>query len=318
MKDPTIKKIFCGAYFNLIFKENGQLFFFGNYDYNYNGENVEATQPKLLLEDTKIKEIYCGGDFFLLLKEDGELIGFGKNEYSQLSVQDLVGNSVHSNILITKNEDIVDVSCGYYHTLFSTKNGDLFGFGSNERGELVESNEYNQSLGVTLITNDPSIKHFICGFARSLIYKQNGDLIVMGDNYLSDFEKLDVDKESIQFPFLLMNSPNIVSIHCAFQHTFIYLQNGDLYAFGDTSDGRLSRKFEHEYILRPFLLRNDPTILSFCGQVNVVWKAEHHLSFSLAFQQTIQQFVFSLKRIEKQTRLKIPKFVLFEIIKFTV
>ena len=54
----------------------------------------------------------------------------------------------------------------------------------------------------------------------------------------------------------------------------------------------------------------------------IEWSPELHIHFSKMFNQTIFVFVLCLKRIAKHTtnwivHLKIPKFVIFDIIKYT-
>ena len=49
-----------------------------------------------------------------------------------------------------------------------------------------------------------------------------------------------------------------------------------------------------------------------------IWSIEEHIYFSSSFKESILTFYLSLKRIQFKTSLKIPKFVIFEIIKQTI
>ena len=133
-----------------------------------------------------------------------------------------------------------------------------------------------------------------------------------GDNYVQDFKQKPLHQNS---PYTIMSNKNIVSVQVSYQHTYIYLSNGDLYVFGATEGGQLSIKLEEDYVPEPFLLKNDPNILYFCGDIISVWTSEEHLLFPEIFKLEVLQLLFALKRLQKLTKIKIPKFVIFEIIK---
>ena len=48
---------------------------------------------------------------------------------------------------------------------------------------------------------------------------------------------------------------------------------------------------------------------------NLGWSPESHRYFGENFKNRVKNFLLILKRNQKETRIKIPKFVLFEIIK---
>ena len=90
MTDKTIRKIICGSYHTLIFKESGELFAFGR---NYHGQlglgdNVNRNVPTLMMTDKTIRKIVCSGYHTFIFKESGELFAFGYNYYGQLGLGD--------------------------------------------------------------------------------------------------------------------------------------------------------------------------------------------------------------------------------------
>ena len=74
----------------------------------------------------------------------------------------------------------------------------------------------------------------------------------------------------------------------------------------------------NHYLLEstPKLLMNNKDILIFlAGSVESDWSPEKHNYFSFSFRMSVLYLVLGLKRIHKTTKLKVPKFILFEIIK---
>ena len=52
--------------------------------------------------------------------------------------------------------------------------------------------------------------------------------------------------------------------------------------------------------------------------IPLIWSPENHKFFPNDFKKRIETFYLSLKKIQFKTGIKIPKFVIFEIIKFTI
>jgi hypothetical protein len=64
--------------------------------------------------------------------------------------------------------------------------------------------------------------------------------------------------------------------------------------------------------------KNDEKIIQkfeYLLKCNQKWSPEIHSECSKSFKQTIQTFLLCMKCNQNKTKLKIPKFVLFEIIK---
>lgn len=108
--------------------------------------NFEASHP--------VSKIECGDLSSAIVTKAGQLYTFGDNSQGQLGL----GNGVfRSQIIVDKPtrvqdifDEVIQVSCGYRHTLALTIKGTIFGFGSNRRHEMglgespqaVENNFY--------------------------------------------------------------------------------------------------------------------------------------------------------------------------------
>ena len=58
-------------------------------------------------------------------------------------------------------------------------NGDVLVFGYNDHGQLGLG--HNNDVNIpTLLMNDKTIKNIICGGYHTIIYKDNGDILVFG------------------------------------------------------------------------------------------------------------------------------------------
>ena len=208
---------------------------------------------------------------------------------------------------------IKNIYCGSYYTVIYKENGDVLIFGS-----LTYENRFLGNVKPLLLMNDLNIKEISCGGTHIFIYKYNGDLLVFGSNKhgqlgLNNFN-------IINTPTLLMNNIRIKNIICGPFHTILYKDNGDLLIFGknckyffgaiDTVDN------DNADLNIPTLLMNDKKIVSINGtSIFNKWSIENYRYLSIFEQQEIKTFYLCLKYIQNQTQLKIPKFIIYEILK---
>jgi E3 ubiquitin-protein ligase HERC4 len=69
------------------------------------------------------------------------LLGWGSVEYGQLGVGGIEENALYTPKVLTnlQNEVWQSVSCGYRHTIFITKNGEIYSCGNNFQGQLGQT-----------------------------------------------------------------------------------------------------------------------------------------------------------------------------------
>lgn len=71
-----------------------------------------------------------------------------------------------------------------------------------------------------------------------------------------------------------------------------------------------------KYQKTPLLLMNDPSLLLMIGgKRKVEWGVDNHSSFPCSFRKSVETLYLFLKRNFFETGLKIPKFVVYEIVK---
>ena len=286
MTDKTIKNIICGKEHTIIYKENGDVLGFGSDNDSQLGLDQQyiVSKPTLLMTDKKIKNIHCGVYHTIIHKEDGNILGLGSNMHGQLSlgyrvnISILIANKIinRSNTIIYKptllmsDKTIKNIICGYSHTIIYKDNGDVIVFGCNLSGELGLGHSKDIRTP-TLLMNDKqsvsgasTIRNIICGAHYTIIYKDNGDVLVFGCNDCGQLG-LGYDENNVNKPTLLMNDTTIKNIICGHSHTILYKNNGDILGFGCNYYGELGLG-HNKNIYKPTLLMNDKNIKNIiCG-----------------------------------------------------
>lgn len=320
MSDSNIRQIACGPYNSMILKSNGEVLVFGDNTYGQLGlGNYDLiTVPTILIQDPLIYQIACGGIFSMILKNNGNLfaIGFGPFQKNQIK-------KYPSPVLLLSNPNIKSVACGQDHSLILMNNGEIYGLGDTRYGKL---GKYNKRIfsKPKLITRINNVNEISCGWENSLILTNSGKLIGMGNHkYLGkQMNKMTSEnkfKHVSYDPIIIKQKQDtsIKQIFCGPNYGMILHNNGNIYRYGTLNfndDKEISWEpvlLDHELLKEKVLIMNNITTM----RKYEIWNPQIHSELDREFKNNILTFLLSLKETQKKTNIKIPKFVLFEIIK---
>lgn len=168
----------------------GELLTFGMNDCGQLGLDHTQHQhtPQLVdaLSSQVITKVACGLYHTVVVTAGGEVYSFGKNDYGQLGLGHARNAKVPSLVKIStsdSDEKIVDVSCGYYHTVVITEKGKLITWGRNDYGQLgIGSKDHKNTPQYVPLPLSSKIKYTSCGCYHTLILLANGRVMVFGRN----------------------------------------------------------------------------------------------------------------------------------------
>jgi hypothetical protein len=122
-----------------------EVFGFGNNRYGELGlgHTKNQKQPTALvsLSGQSVGVVACGEFHTMIVLKNGEVYGFGYNGSGQLGLGHKENTSIPQRVPVLSNraangDKITSVSCGYYHTVCITGDGDLWVCGYNANGML--------------------------------------------------------------------------------------------------------------------------------------------------------------------------------------
>ena len=249
-----------------IYKNNGDLLVVGH---NYSGQlglgdNKYRDKPVLLMNDKNIKSICSGNNHSMIYKNNGDLFVFGSNSYGQLGLGDIKNRWIPT--LLMNDKEIKSIHSGKSYSMIYKNNGDLLVFGNNIYGQLGLNTTNLINTEPILLMNDKEIKSICCGGWHSMIYKNNGNLFVFGNNSHGQLGLGDTENRNI--PTLLMNNSQINMICAGETHSMIYKNNGDLFVFGENDFGQLG--------LGDYKHRLTPTLLLTNNNIKMICCGDHH------------------------------------------
>jgi alpha-tubulin suppressor-like RCC1 family protein len=299
LNDPKIKEIVYSKGSVFMYKENGDLYVWGNNGCGQLGLGhcKNMTTPTYLLNDSTIKFLKCGYDFVLIYKDNGDLYGMGDNSRGQLGIPHTANEEINNDqefiekieIEINNDQEFMEeeVEIEINNDREYDENDDYER--EDEEGESEgedendddddDDNDNDDDDGdrmftiskPTLLINDKNISNIFCSLNSVYIQKNNGDIMVQGDNIYGELGL--GHRDIVTSPTLLLNAPTveyfIFDDHCA----YMYMKNGDLFGWGENSTGQLGY-CNNCAILTPTLLLN-------ANYIRTIFFSQSHQIFNI-------------------------------------
>ena len=214
-----VKYIACGWKDSAAITTNGDLYWWGR--------NV-VSEPSLVA--TNVKQVECGVDHTVILKEDGSVWVRGVARLSALGDGRTSGSSEE---FIHVMDGCVDISAGDQFTVALKANGDLYGWGCNQCGQLGVSSTLKDSYGMyyvpypTFITS--KVKEVECTNDTTYLIKTDNSLYGIGNNY--DSQLGNASGKNAATPTWLAG--NVAQVSAGVNAALILKTNGSTYGCGN-------------------------------------------------------------------------------------
>ena len=251
---PLIKQISCGGNFSICLSEDGDLFSFGFCDYGQlglgNTENSNYPQKISSLKDIDMVECSC--DYVICKSISNDVYVWGRNDNGQLGL----GMTLNQNLPIKCEswpQNIVDIKCGYAHTLILTSSQEVYSCGNNYNGQLGRKTEnnfiFNISSSFKKIEELSEIMRIECGNFHSMCIDNYDNLFVFGHNNYGQLGLGDTDKRKNPTKHPLLS--NIIDVSSKGKHTFVKTAKNEIYAFGNNEHSQLGIETKKKHQLTP-------------------------------------------------------------------
>jgi alpha-tubulin suppressor-like RCC1 family protein len=153
LEGTEVSMVACGLYHTIVCTAAGELFSCGKNDYGQLGlaHNRQVKVPTLVgLPNEMVCFVACGYYHSVVVTTGGRTFSFGRNDYGQLGI----GNKIHQNVpnvvALSANTRMVRSTCGCYHTVLLSEQGNVFVFGRNNKGQLGNRGSADALLPVPL------------------------------------------------------------------------------------------------------------------------------------------------------------------------
>lgn len=249
----------------------------------------------------------------LFTTNDNSLWGIGNNTNSQLGLGHFNKVLGLNKISTFHHSKITQLSTFSYHNLILFENSTVFGFGRNNMGQLGLGH-YNTISSPTKIPLQTSqnIKSIHTSFESSIILLNTSKIIAAGSNHNYQIglkHNLKYNK-FISVKYL----HNIKTLHCTDLCTFVITHDNKLYVMGNLEYLQL---YKTHTLSQNIVKICDLNSFQFIGNgyPHIQWSSYTHHLFPLSFRKSIKMFYNCLYQLKFSTGIKIPKYILYIIIK---
>ncbi|KAJ5080536.1 claret isoform a [Anaeramoeba ignava] len=231
----NVSKIFSGnsSFHVFLLNSNQELFGCGFNAYGQLGLGESRRKEDGIQKLTKIQnipkgkiiDIKCGGWHSIMMIENEnqnpnqnpkrKLYSCGGYEYNGLGKYDeIIDEFTEIKSSLFENDNILDFSCGDYHSLILTYKGKMISFGDNESGQLGIGDTNNQPIPIQIelpklrFNEDISNYHVLCGVYNSFLYYSPPSFSNLEEDLIKLFER----KEFCNISFKTKNG-EIIEAH---------------------------------------------------------------------------------------------------------
>ncbi|XP_078139122.1 putative E3 ubiquitin-protein ligase HERC3 [Centroberyx gerrardi] len=221
-------------------RSDGNVFVIRTHE-SQDGSRVSGKQKNVRGKE-KIRAVSCGDDTVTLLSEEGKVLCLGTT-YTPRPLE------------ISCHIPVSQVACGSQHSVALTKDGQVYTWGQNSRGQLGVGKK-KPSVGSPQLLNSLSANPLVqisAGGDQSFALSVSGSVCGWGKNDCGQLGLGDTEDRHTPTPVHCLNMKKTVYISCGKDHTAILMKDGTVFTFGSGQYGQLGHNsFRDE--LRPRLV----------------------------------------------------------------
>uniref|UniRef100_A0A8D1F9Y7 HECT domain-containing protein n=1 Tax=Sus scrofa TaxID=9823 RepID=A0A8D1F9Y7_PIG len=196
------------------------------------------------LKTLPVRLVSCGKEHSLAVCHRGRVFAWGAGSEGQLGTGDFKEvNFIPKKITLTDIK-IIQVSCGHYHSLALSEDGQVFSWGKNSDGQLGLGKEVPSQASPQRVRSLEGIPlaQVAAGGAHSFALSLPGTSFGWGSNRAGQLALSgnNVPAQAYKPRSVgALKNLGVIYISCGYEHTAVLTQDGKVFTFGDNSYGQL-------------------------------------------------------------------------------
>lgn len=219
--------------------------------------------PVDVLKDKGVVQICCGSGHTVVLTGEGEVYTWGRGDDGRLGHGDNGWKYVPRVVEALRGKNIVQVTCGSYHTAAITDAGELYSWGGGMYGKLGHGNESGHSRPCLVdALKGVVLTQIACGSRHTIALSDAYEVYTWGDqeNGVAGHGETEGHQYLPRKVAALAGKETIQVAACGF-HTSALTSSGRVYTWGEGKFGRLGHGDERN--------KSVPTMIEALSHVKV-------------------------------------------------
>jgi alpha-tubulin suppressor-like RCC1 family protein len=237
---PNIRFIAGGQYHSIGLDKNGTVWGWGYNNRGQLGDNSVTSRltPVSILGNSKtFCKIASGYGHTIGLDKNGRVWGWGYNGRGQLGDNTITQRNTPVSILGV-NKTFCSISGGYINTIGLDKNGNVWGWGYNNKGQLGDNSVTQRKTPVSILGINKTFCSITSGRFHSIVLDKNGRVWGWGYNYYGQLGDNSTIQRNTPVSILGVNK-TFCSISAGYYHSIGIDDNGKVWGWGYNINGQL-------------------------------------------------------------------------------
>ncbi|XP_059803316.1 probable E3 ubiquitin-protein ligase HERC4 isoform X1 [Hypanus sabinus] len=239
-----VQDVGCGRRHTVFVLDDGTVYTCGCNDQGQLGHEKGRKRPEqvVALDAQNITAVSCGEMHTLALNDNGQVFAWGLAKDGQLGLvttEEFV--RVPRTLKALVEVQIVQVACGYHHSLALSKGSQVFSWGQNKNGQLGLGRDIGNQPSpqpVRSLNGVPFVQ-LAAGGAHSFALSVSGAIFGWGSNRFGQLGLNDETDRYVPARLKSLRTQKIVYICCGEDHTAALTKEGGVFTFGAGGYGQL-------------------------------------------------------------------------------
>ncbi|XP_072095264.1 probable E3 ubiquitin-protein ligase HERC4 isoform X2 [Mobula birostris] len=239
-----VQDVGCGRRHTVFVLDDGTVYTCGCNDQGQLGHEKGRKRPEqvVALDAQNITAVSCGEMHTLALNDNGQVFAWGLAKDGQLGLittEEFV--RVPRTLKALVEVQIVQVACGYHHSLALSKGSQVFSWGQNKNGQLGLGRDIGKQPSpqpVRSLNGVPFVQ-LAAGGAHSFALSISGAIFGWGSNKFGQLGLNDEIDRYVPARLKSLRTQKIVYICCGEDHTAALTKEGGVFTFGAGGYGQL-------------------------------------------------------------------------------
>lgn len=266
-----------GAGHTLAVKSDGTVWAWGLNNYGQLGDATTENKsiPVQVNGLLDIIAVACGGNHSVALDRNGDVWAWGANEYGQLGIggESSLGSKRNKPEKVNGLSGIIALACGGSHTIALSKDGEIYGWGCNQKGQIGDGT-YMKRTAPVKVSGLSGIIAITSGGAlggdtnsHNLALKSDGTVWAWGSNSDGQLgDGTDIDRNT---PIQVGGLSHVIAIAGGGAHSIALKSDGTVWAWGCNWAGQLG-------IGIPFSAKNKPVQVKYLSNIITITSGWMH------------------------------------------